>query len=47
MRRVEWEKTKISDKRFDSALVFDGNNDGNLDIESGGYLRCGVRTPIG
>jgi GNAT superfamily N-acetyltransferase len=36
-RRTEWQKIKISDEAFESAGVFDVNNDGQLDIVSGGY----------
>jgi ribosomal protein S18 acetylase RimI-like enzyme len=36
-RRTEWQKIKISDEAFESAGVFDVNNDGRLDIVSGGY----------
>ena len=37
MRRIEWEKIKLSDDRYESAGVFDVNNDGKLDIVSGGF----------
>lgn len=37
MRRIEWEKIKIDDGAFESAGVFDVNNDGKLDIVCGGY----------
>lgn len=37
MRRIEWEKIKIDDGGFESAGVFDVNNDGVLDIVCGGY----------
>jgi hypothetical protein len=37
MRRIEWEKTKIDDGGYESAGVFDVNNDGKLDIVCGGY----------
>jgi len=36
-RRIEWKKTKLSDETFESVGVFDVNNDGKLDIVSGGY----------
>lgn len=37
MRRLEWEKIKISDEPFEAAGVADFNNNGQLDIISGGY----------
>lgn len=37
MRRIEWEKIKLSDERYESVGVFDVNNDGRLDIVSGGF----------
>jgi hypothetical protein len=37
MRRIEWEKIKIDDGMYESAGVFDVNNDGVLDIVCGGY----------
>ena len=36
-RRIEWKKTKVSDERYESCGVFDVNNDGKLDIVSGGF----------
>ena len=36
-RRIEWKKAKISDETYESVGVFDVNNDGRLDIVSGGY----------
>ena len=36
-RRIEWNKTKLSDERYESVGVFDVNNDGKLDIVSGAY----------
>lgn len=36
-RRIEWEKTKLDDMPFESAGVFDVNNDGILDIVCGGF----------
>lgn len=36
-RRLQWQKIKISDEAFESAGVFDVNNDGKLDILCGGY----------
>lgn len=36
-RRLRWEKIKISDEAYESAGVFDVNNDGVLDIVSGAY----------
>lgn len=36
-RRIEWEKIKIDGGSFESAGVFDVNNDGVLDIVCGGY----------
>lgn len=35
--RIEWEKVKLDDGAFESAGVFDVNNDGILDIVCGGY----------
>lgn len=35
-RRIEWEKTKLDDATFESAGVFDVNNDGMPDIVCGG-----------
>ena len=35
MRRIEWEKIKIDDGAYESAGVFDVNNDGKLDIVCG------------
>lgn len=37
MRRIEWEKTKIDDGAYESAGVFDVNNNGVLDIVCGGF----------
>ena len=37
LRRIEWEKIKLSDEPYESAGVFDVNNDGKLDIVSGGF----------
>jgi len=37
MRRLEWEKIKVDDETYESAGVFDVNNDGVLDIVCGGY----------
>lgn len=37
MRRIEWEKIKIDGGAYESAGVFDVNNDGALDIVCGGY----------
>ena len=37
LRRIEWEKIKIDDGTYESAGVFDVNNDGKLDIICGGY----------
>lgn len=37
MRRIEWEKIKIDDGAYESAGVFDVNNDGKLDIVCGGF----------
>lgn len=37
MRRIQWKKIKIDDEGFESAGVFDVNNDGVLDIVCGGY----------
>jgi len=36
-RRIEWEKTKLDSLPFESAGVFDVNNDGVPDIVCGGY----------
>ncbi|HOM72885.1 MAG TPA: VCBS repeat-containing protein, partial [Armatimonadota bacterium] len=36
-RRIQWEKIKLDDGSFESANVFDVNNDGILDIVCGGY----------
>ncbi len=36
-RRIEWEKTKLDDGAFESAGVFDVDNDGIPDIVCGGY----------
>lgn len=36
-KRIEWEKIRISDERYESAGVFDVNNDGQPDIVSGGF----------
>lgn len=36
-RRIEWEKIKLDDVAYESAGVFDVNNDGILDIVCGGY----------
>ncbi len=36
-RRLEWKKAKLDDGAFESAGVFDVNNDGILDIVCGGY----------
>ena len=36
-RRLEWEKTKLDDGGYESAGVFDVNNDGVLDIVCGAY----------
>ena len=37
MSRIEWEKIKISDADYETAGVLDVNNDGVLDIVSGGF----------
>ena len=37
MRRIEWEKIKLDDGAYESAGVFDVNNDGKLDIVCGAY----------
>lgn len=37
LRRIEWQKVKIDSGAFESAGVFDVNNDGKLDIVCGGY----------
>jgi hypothetical protein len=37
MSRIEWEKIKISDLDYETAGVLDVNNDGVLDIVSGGF----------
>ena len=37
IRRLEWEKVKIDAGAYESAGVFDVNNDGKLDIVCGGY----------
>lgn len=37
VKRVEFQKIKISDERYEAAGVFDVNNDGVLDIVSGAY----------
>ena len=37
VRRIEWEKIKLSSEAYESAGVFDVNNDGKLDIVSGGF----------
>lgn len=37
VRRIEWWKNKLSDDTYESAGVFDVNNDGKLDIVCGGY----------
>lgn len=37
MRRIEWDKIKIDDGAYESAGVFDVNNDGILDIVCGAY----------
>ena len=37
MRRLEWEKIKLSDDGYESAGVFDVNNDGIPDIVCGAY----------
>ncbi|MEI6915979.1 MAG: VCBS repeat-containing protein [Armatimonadota bacterium] len=37
MRRIEWDKIKIDDGAYESAGVFDVNNDGLLDIVCGAY----------
>ena len=37
MRRIEWEKIKIDGGGYESAGVFDVNNDGKLDIVCGGF----------
>ncbi|MGQ9581740.1 MAG: FG-GAP repeat domain-containing protein, partial [Armatimonadota bacterium] len=37
MRRIEWEKIKIDSGAYESAGVFDVNNDGKLDIVCGAY----------
>lgn len=37
MRRIEWEKIKLDDGTYESAGIFDVNNDGILDIVCGGY----------
>jgi hypothetical protein len=37
VRRIEWEKIKIDDGAYESAGVFDVNNDGKLDIVCGAY----------
>ncbi len=36
-RRIQWEKIKLDDGSFESANVFDVNNDGIMDIVCGGY----------
>src|SRR5512138_1632929 len=36
-RRIQWQKIKVSDERYESAGVFDVNNDGILDIVCGAY----------
>jgi len=36
-RRIEWEKLKLDDGAYESAGVFDVNNDGKLDIVCGGF----------
>ncbi len=36
-RRIEWKKIKLSDETYESVGVFDVNNDGKLDIVSGGF----------
>ena len=36
-RRIEWEKIKLDDGKYESAGVFDVNNNGILDIVCGGY----------
>jgi len=36
-RRIEWKKTKLSDDGYESAGIFDVNNDGKLDIVCGAY----------
>ncbi|MHC5055173.1 MAG: FG-GAP-like repeat-containing protein [Planctomycetota bacterium] len=37
MRRIEWEKLKVDDGAYESAGVFDVNNDGVLDIVCGAH----------
>ena len=37
VRRIEWEKIKIDNGAYESAGVFDVNNDGKHDIVCGGY----------
>ena len=37
VRRLEWEKIRLDDGTYESAGVFDVNNDGKLDIVCGGY----------
>ena len=37
MRRLQWEKIKVDDGAYESAGVFDINNDGVLDIACGGF----------
>ena len=37
MRRTQWQKIKIADTAYESAGVFDVNNDGKPDIVCGGY----------
>ncbi len=37
MRRLEWERIKISDASFEAVGVFDVNNDGIPDLVSGGF----------
>jgi len=37
LRRIEWEKIKLDDGAYESAGVFDVNNDGKLDVVCGGY----------
>jgi len=37
MRRIEWQKIKLDDGAYESAGVFDVNNDGVLDIVCGAY----------
>jgi hypothetical protein len=36
-RRIQWQKIKLSEERYESAGVFDVDNDGVLDIVSGGF----------